>query len=89
MRRRQWVSGLGFAFLVSCALVGCGGKGAGDTCTKDGECGSNLTCQSIPGRPNLDYCCATPYTMTKDAPNCQPANVPSGGNDAGGDAGHD
>ena len=49
------------------AVVACSG-GQGDTCNTDSDCKSNLTCQTIEGRPSL-YCCPTP-AESSDYANC-------------------
>jgi hypothetical protein len=88
MRRVGKVFGVSAFVVLAAFATACGGKSAGDSCTKDGECGSNLTCQPVQGRSE-NYCCATPASATKDAPNCSPVAIPgTSGNDAGGsDAG--
>jgi hypothetical protein len=65
-------------FGMACGLVGlvaCAGpigKGQGDSCSSQDECGSDLTCQPIGGRSG-DYCCPTPATASTNG-NCKPAN---------------
>jgi hypothetical protein len=54
---------------LALVLAHCGG-GNGDECKKEGDCGSNLTCQPIKGRDKL-YCCPIP-TETSSEENCKP-----------------
>lgn len=68
-----WVCGMGAAALVACAGP-IGGKGEGESCSTEDECGSNLTCQPVDGRSE-DYCCPTQGVGAPPpkADNCQPA----------------
>lgn len=70
-----WVCGLGAVALVACAGP-VGGKGEGEACNTEDECGGNLTCQPVVGR-NADYCCPTqgPGAPASKEANCQPATT--------------
>lgn len=65
------------SFGMACGLTGllaCAGpigKGQGDSCSSQDECGSDLTCQPVTGRSG-DYCCPTPRSASSNG-NCQDA----------------
>ena len=58
----------GFAVAFVALTVAACGSGQGDECTTDSDCHSNLSCQTIQGRPKL-YCCPTP-AQSSDYANC-------------------
>jgi hypothetical protein len=45
------------------ACVGPVGKGEGDSCNSEDQCGSDLTCQPI--GDTGDFCCPTPASSSK------------------------
>lgn len=68
------------AMLVAAGvLAGCAGetgKGEGDGCSGNSDCGGQLICQSVAGRGG-DFCCPTPLKtpdnhFTSTETNCQP-----------------
>ena len=63
------------------ALAACsssGGVSEGDACGgPQDDCGNNLTCVAVQGRPHA-YCCPTP-TEASNYQNCHPAQASSDG----------
>jgi hypothetical protein len=77
----------GFAVAFAALTVAACSSGQGDECTKDSDCGANLSCQTIGGRGKL-YCCPTP-AQSSDYANCHadlsavpPSSSSSGSADA-------
>jgi len=57
---------------VACGLLACAGpngKGEGESCSSQEDCGSDLTCQPITGRQG-DFCCPAPADSSTKS-NCQ------------------
>jgi hypothetical protein len=67
---------VGVLVALCAACAGPMGKGEGDGCSGNDECGSNLTCQPVGGHGG-DYCCPAPLqlpdgTNASKESNCQP-----------------
>jgi hypothetical protein len=69
----QFIKYLAVVTFVASGLVACIADSAheGNACSKNDDCGGNLTCQPIVGRKDSSYCCPTPANSSKEA-NCQP-----------------
>ena len=77
MVRKALYLGVAVGFCLVAGCVGETGKGQGESCSSDGDCGGiGTVCQPVGGRSG-DFCCPSPLklpdgTFASKESNCQP-----------------